>query len=107
MAITVLSKSSPTPQPGGQQGVCTQKYVCSWTTTDTTGTVPSGMRKVLFVDGFTFLQEVASDEEMFVSSTINGDGSVTLDTGQVITFGRIGMQVTSGLKFSFTIEGYV
>jgi hypothetical protein len=107
MAITVLSKTSPRPVPGGQEGVQEQWFTCAWSTSDTTGTVPSGMRKVLRIKGFAILTStgIANDVLLF-GGTVNGDGSLALDTGQVLTLGRPA-GTTSACKFSFGIEGYV
>jgi hypothetical protein len=107
MAISILSKTRAYPVPAGGEGFYKQTIVCAWTTTDITGTVPVQLRKVQRYRFNGYLQEPADDETTFLTSAKNGDGSIVLDTGQVLTFGRDSFNPTSGIKFSFDIEGYV
>jgi hypothetical protein len=107
MAITVLRKTSPYHLDGGQQGQFQQDFVCAWSTTDATGTVPSGIRKVRQVNGFTWMQIPADDEIIYVSNTLNADGSLVLATGDLISLGRTSFTPTSGGVFCFSIKGYV
>lgn len=107
MAITVLRKSSPYHVDGGQSGNMQQDFVCQWTSTDITGTVPSGMRKVRFVFAPAILQTIGDDEHIYFTNTLNGDGSMVLGTGEVLNLGRTGFSPTSGLVFSFAIKGFV
>lgn len=107
MAISVLSKTPPLPLPGGQQGMYIQFFNCAFSTTDLSGTVPSGMRKVLYRSAFSFLDEAGSDESINYANTNNSDGSPVLGTGQTISISRGAMAPTSALKFGFFILGYV
>lgn len=107
MAISVLSKTAPYPVNGGQAGFYQQDFTCAWSTTDITGTVPSGLRKVLRSTAPALLQIVGDDETIYFSNTLNGDGSLVLGTGQTISFGRTGFSPTSGLVFSFSLKGYI
>lgn len=104
--INVLSKTTPRPINGGQQGAFEQCFTCSWTTGSTTGTVPVGMKKVLRIKGFVVMNAsaIANDLVAF-AGTVNGDGSLLLDTGDTISLMRPA-GTTSGCKFSFVIEGY-
>lgn len=81
--------------------------MCQWSTTDITGTVPSGMRKVKVAGGFGILQVVGDDEQIYYSNTLSGDGSLVLGTGGTLSLGRTGLSPTSGMVFTFTIKGYV
>lgn len=107
MAISVLSKTPPLPLAGGQQGMFIQYFNCAFSTTDLTGTVPSGMRKVLYRSGFAFLDEAGTDEVINYANTNNADGSPVLGTGQTLSINRGAISPLSGLKFSFHILGYV
>ncbi len=107
MAISVLSKTAPTPFMGGQQGMFIQFFNCAFSTTDLTGTVPSGLRKVLYRSGFAFLDEAGPDEVINYGNTNNGDGSPVLGTGQTLALTRGAISPLTGLKFSFFIVGYV
>lgn len=106
MAITVLRKSSPRPVPGGQEGTYEQIFNCAWSTTDVTGTIPSGLRKVVFMGPPMYLQEPAEGETIYHAGSVNADGSIVLASGDVILMGRVSFAPTSGLKFSIRIEGY-
>ena len=107
MAITILSKSPPLPVVGGQQGMFVQFFNCAFSTTDLTGTVPVGMRKVLYRSGFAFLDDAGTDEVINYSNTNNADGSPVLGTGQTLTISRGAISPLTGLKFGFHIYGYV
>lgn len=107
MAITVLSKTAPRPVNAGQEGFSEQSYTCRFTSTDTAGTVPSGLRKVKRIKSISILQECSEGETIYYAGTLNTDGSIVLATGDLISFGRVSMGPTSGLTFSFEIEGYV
>ncbi len=107
MAISVLSKTSPAPFMGGQAGMFIQFFNCAFSTTDLTGTVPSGMRKVLYRSDFSFLDEGGSDEVIAYANTNNTDGTPVLGTGQTLSISRGAMAPTSALKFGFFIVGYV
>ncbi len=106
MAITVLSKTSPRPVPGGQEGCYQQWFTCVWSTTDATGTIPSGMKKVLRMIGANILTStaVAADLPIF-AGTVNGDGSLALGTGDTISLARPA-GTTSACKFTVGFEGY-
>ncbi len=107
MAITVLRKTSPRPVPGGLEGTFEQRFTCAFSTTDLTGTIPSGMKKVIAMGAPAFLQAAASDEVIHYDGTVNAEGSFVLATGDLITLTRVCMGPTSGLKFCITFEGYV
>lgn len=107
MSISVLSKTPPLPFNGGQQGMFVQFFNCAFSTTDLTGTVPSGLRKVLYRSAFSLLDEAGSDEVITYANTNNGDGSPTLGTGQTISISRGAFAPTSGLKFGFALYGYI
>lgn len=108
MAISVLSKSSPLPFTGGNtEGMFIQFFNCAFSTTDLTGTVPSGMRKVLYRSAFSFLQEAGVDESINWNNTNNTDGSAVLGTGETLSISRGGIAPTSALKFGFFVLGYV
>lgn len=104
MAISVLSKTTPT-QIG--DNLVIQFFNCAFSTTDLTGTVPSGMRKVLFRSAFSFLDETSSDEVINWANANNADGSAILATGEKLSISRGAMSPTSALKFGFFILGYV
>lgn len=106
MAISVLSKTPPLPVAGGQQGMFIQYFNCAFSTTDLTGTVPSGLRKVIFRSAFSFLQEAGSDEVINWNNTNNDDGSAVLGTGETLAISRGAMAPTSALKFGFFVLGY-
>lgn len=108
MAISVLKKSSPLPFNGGNsEGMFIQFFNCAFSTTDLTGTVPSGMRKVLFRSAFAVLEEAGFDEVITYNNTNAADGTPTLGTGQTIAISRGAVAPTSGLKFGFFILGLV
>jgi hypothetical protein len=107
MAITVLSKTQPRPVSAGQEGCFEQMFSCEWSTTDVTGTVPVGMTKVLRMKDVVLLEEPSEGETIYHSGTVNDDGSLVLSTGALLNLGRISFDPTSGLKFSFAIEGYI
>lgn len=92
---------------GGQEGAFEQWFTCAWSTTDTTGTIPSGLRKVLRMKGPAILSSTgaATDLPIF-GGTVNGDGSLALSTGDAFPVARP-VGTTSACKFSFGIEGYV
>ncbi len=106
MAITVLSKTPPFPVAAGQQGFYRQSFTCAWSTSDTSGTIPSGMKKVLRYVGFTILTStgIANDVVIF-AGTVNGDGSLVLGSGDTISLARPA-GTTSGCQFTVTFEGY-
>ncbi len=106
MAISVISKTSPRPVTGGQEGAYEQCFTCAWSTTDRTGTLPVGLRKVLRINGFTVLSAsaIANDLVAF-AGTVNADGSLLLGTGQTLSLMRPA-GTTSACKFSLVIEGY-
>ena len=107
MAISVLKKSEPAPFIGGQQGMFIQFFTCAFSTTDLTGTIPSGMRKVLFRGSFAFLDNASTDEVINWGNTNNADGTPVLGSGQTLTIDRGAVSPLSGLKFSTFIIGYV
>lgn len=107
MAITVLRKSAPYHVDGGQSGNYQQDFVCAWSTTDITGTVPSGLRKVRFATSPAWMQTVGDDEQIQYGNTLNADGSFVLATGEKITLNRTGFSPTSGAVFAFAIKGFV
>lgn len=106
MAISVLFKTPPLPVPGGQQGLFVQYFSCAFSTTDLTGTVPSGLRKVVWRSGFGFLDNAGTDEVINWGNTNNADGSPVLGTGPTLTIDRGAIAPLTGLKFSFSILGY-
>lgn len=106
MAITVLRKSSPHPFLDGQRGMEIQFFNCAFSTTDLTGTVPSGLRQVVYRSDFSFLQEAGSDEVINWNNTNNADGSAVLGTGETLSISRGAMAPTSALKFGFFIIGF-
>lgn len=107
MAISVLSKTPPLPYAGGQLGMYVQHFTCAFSTTDLTGTVPVGMRKVLYRSAFAFLDNAGTDEVINYGNTNNGDGSPVLGTGQTLTIDRGAIAPLTGLKFGFSIFGYI
>ncbi len=107
MAITVLSKTPPFHVDAGQQGFFQQDFVCQWSTTDITGTVPCQLRQVKRTTAPAMMQTVDDDEQIFFTNTLSGDGSLVLGTGGTVSFGRTGVSPTSGLVFSFSIKGFV
>lgn len=107
MAISVLSKTAPMPVAGGQAGMYVQYFNCAFSTTDLDGTVPSGLRKVLYRSAFSILDEAASDEVINYANTNAVDGSPVLGTGDTLSISRGALAPTSGLKFGFFILGYV
>lgn len=107
MAISVLKKSAPAPFIGGQSGMFIQFFNCAFSTTDLTGTIPSGMRKVLFRSAFAFLDNAGTDEVINWGNTNNPDGTPVLGTGETLEIDRGAISPLSGLKFSFFIVGFV
>ncbi len=107
MAITVLSKTVPYQVQSGQQGFFRQTFTCAWSTTDTTGTIPSGMKKVLRYVGCGILTASAiANDQVNVANTLNADGSLVLGTGATISLERPA-GTTSACKFTVTFEGYI
>lgn len=106
MAILVISKTPPYPVNAGQQGFYRQTFTCAWSTSDTTGTIPSGLKKVLRYTGFTVLNSsaIANDLVAF-AGTVNSDGSLALGSGDTISLMRPA-GTTSACKFTVTFEGY-
>jgi hypothetical protein len=106
MAISVISKTTPYPVSAGQEGFYRQTLTCAWSTTDTTGTIPVGLGKVLRYTGFTILNAsaIANDVVAF-AGTVNADGSLLLGAGNVISLMRPA-GTTSACKFTVTFEGY-
>lgn len=107
MAITVLSKTQPIPLDGGQQGMYQQFFNCAFSTTDLSGTVPSGIRKVVYRSAFSFLSEGGVDEAIHWNNSNNTDGSAVLATGELLSISRGAMAPTSALKFGFFIVGFI
>jgi hypothetical protein len=107
MAISVLSKTEPAPFNGGQQGMYVQFFTYAFSTTDLTGTVPVGLRKVKFRSAFAFLDNASTDEVINYGNTNNTDGTPVLGAGPTLTIDRGAVSPLTGLKFSFFILGYV
>lgn len=108
MAISVLKKTSPLPYNGGNaEGLYVQHFNCAFSTTDLTGTVPIGLRKVLYRSAPAPLDDGGSDELLSYSNTNNADGTPVLGTGPTLTISRGALAPLTGLKFSFFILGYV
>lgn len=80
----------------------------TFSTTDTSGTITTSLTNILAHSfGLLPASNLAAAESLcLVAGSITVNGNTIVPTSKVLTVGRVGAAVTTGLKFSLRLEGY-
>lgn len=107
MALTVQNKNE-TPfirqVHAGGNGYVEEEGVFAWSTTDTTGELPTGIRNITNVS-FCNLGAVSADEFCSVDET-QVDGVIARPSTGAITILRAGASPLTGRKVMYRIRGF-
>lgn len=108
MALSIVNQQQ-TKVVGGQGGFQMVRGTGVWSTTDATGNLPCLVRHIVSGPFFTFLQAQASDEDMYVDTSVAGtlvNGVIVVPTTGLLPIGRTGASKTSAIPFTFEYSGY-